>query len=164
VEESAARDQRLGRPLDVEDPGAGRHPLRRTVGNQAPAAGRVLVLKGSVDHVGDGLESAMRVPGGTLRFPGAVFHLAHLVHVNEGVEVALVEPVKGPPHREALAFDTLRRRRDGEHRALDGAGRVRDRDSRQRQDVVDGDRRHCIFCNRVTRAAIPDASPPGSLR
>ena len=39
VEETAAGDQRLGRPFDVENPGARRHPLRRTIGDQPASAG-----------------------------------------------------------------------------------------------------------------------------
>ena len=62
VEEPAAADERLGRALDVEDARAGGHPLGVAVGDEAAAAGRVLVLEGAVDHVGHGLEAAVRVP------------------------------------------------------------------------------------------------------
>ena len=84
--------------------------------------------------------------------------------MNKGIEVALIKPVKGTPHREALALDTLRRGRDGQYGTLDGAGPVRVRDSGQRQDAVDSNRGHSIWCNRVIPAAIPDASPLRSLR
>src|SRR6266852_7710613 len=94
MEKAAARDESLGWAFDVKDSRAGRHPLRRPIRDQAAAAGGILVLKGPVDHVRDGLEPTMRVPCRSLRLARAVFHLAHLVHVNEGVEVALVEPVK----------------------------------------------------------------------
>ena len=69
-------------------PGAGRHPLGVAVGDQAAAAVGVLVLERAVDHVGDGLEAAVRVPRRALRLARRVLHLAHLVHVDERVEVA----------------------------------------------------------------------------
>src|SRR5260370_15862399 len=156
VEETTTGDQRLGRPLDVKDHRAGRLPLGCAVGVGAARAGGVLVLKGPVDHVGDGREAAMRVPCRTLGLAGAVLHLAHLVHVNEGVEVALVEAVKGARDGKALAFDTFGRRGDGEQGTLDGGGRVGVRDAGQRQDVFDGNRGHCISCNRATPVAIPE--------
>src|ERR1700716_866604 len=106
----------------MKDPRTRGHPLRGAVGDEAASAGGVLVLKGAVDHVSHGLEAAMRVPRSPLRLAGTVLHLAHLVHVNEGVEVALVEPVKGTPNREAFTFDAPGRRRDGKHGALDGGG------------------------------------------
>ena len=121
------------------------------------------MLKDPVDHVGDGLEPAMRVPCRPLRLARTVLHLTHLVHVNEGVEVPLVEPVKGAPHGEALALDTLGRGRNGEHRTLDARGPVGFGDSGQGQDVVDADSGHGTSSNRAARAAIPDGSqsPPG---
>ena len=40
----------------------------------------------------DRLEAAMRVPRCSLRLAGRVVHLAHLVHVHEGVEVTKLRP------------------------------------------------------------------------
>ena len=76
------------RPLDVQDPAPGGHPLRGAVLDDAAAADGVLVLEGAVDHVGDRLEAAVGVPGRALGLARAVVDLAHLVHVDEGVEVA----------------------------------------------------------------------------
>src|ERR1700737_5631785 len=142
MEKTAARDQRLGRAFNMKDPRARGHPLFGAVGDTAASPGGVLMLKRAIDHVGDGLEAAMRVPRGPLRLTRTVLHLAHLVHVNEGVEVALIEPVKGAPNREALTFDAPGGRRDGKHGTLDGGGTVGVCDSGQRQDVMDGYRGH----------------------
>ena len=58
------------------------------------AAGGVLVLEGAVDHVGDRLEAPVRVPGGALGLAGRVLHLAHLVHVDEGIQTSRGTPAK----------------------------------------------------------------------
>jgi hypothetical protein len=47
------------------------HPLGVAVGDEAAAAVGVLVPEDAVDHVGDGLEAAVRVPGGALGLAGA---------------------------------------------------------------------------------------------
>jgi hypothetical protein len=80
------------------------HPLRVAVGDQATAAVGVLVAEDPVDHVGDGLEAAVGVPGGALGLAGGVVDLAHLVHVHERVEVAQVHAGEGAADGEALAF------------------------------------------------------------
>ncbi len=76
-----------------------------------PAADGVLVLEGPVDHVGDGLEAPVGVPGRSLGLAGGVLHLAHLVHVDEGVEVGHRDAGEGPPYREALSLEAGRARR-----------------------------------------------------
>ena len=98
-------DELLGRGLDVEDAGTGRHPLGVAVADDAAAAVGVLVHHGPVDHVGDGLETAMGVPRRSLRLAGGVVDLAHLIEVDERVEVGQIDPVEGPPDREALALE-----------------------------------------------------------
>ena len=112
VEEAAADDQVLGRLLDVEDACAGRHPLRVAVGDASATAVRVGVLEDAVDHVGDGLEAAVRMPGRALGLTGGVLHLTHLVEMDEGVQVAQVHAGE--------------RASDGEPLALEGAGGARD--------------------------------------
>src|SRR3972149_3505674 len=62
VEQPAADDERLRWLLDMKDAGAGGHPLGVAVRDDPAAAIRVAVLEHAVDHVGDGLEAAMRVP------------------------------------------------------------------------------------------------------
>ena len=106
MEQAAAGDELVGRPLDVQDARPRRHPLRRAVRDQAAATDGVLVLEGAVDHVGDGLEAPVGVPGRALGLAGCVLHLAHLVHVDEGVEVRDGHAGEGAPHREPLAFET----------------------------------------------------------
>ena len=62
------------------------------------------MLEGAVDHVGHGLEAAVRVPGGALGLARRVLDLAHLVHVDERVEVGQVDAGEGAADREALAL------------------------------------------------------------
>ena len=64
-----------------------------------------LVLEDAVDHVGDGLEAAVRVPGRALGLAGRVLDLAHLVEVDEGVEVVQRDAGEGAAHGEALALE-----------------------------------------------------------
>ena len=145
VEEPAADDERLGGLLDMEDPGARGHPLRVAVRDDAAAAVRVVVLEGAVHHVGHRLEAAMRVPGRALRLARGVLHLAHLVHVDERVEVGEVDAVESAADGEALALEPARGARDGAHGALAGRDRVRVGDPGQDGDVVDGDGGHGRF-------------------
>ena len=91
-------------------PEPGGHPLGVAVGDGAAAAVRVLVDEDAVDDVGDGLEAAVRVPGGALGLARRVLHLAHLVHHDERVEVLVVDPGEGAAHREALALEAARAR------------------------------------------------------
>ncbi len=118
-------------------PRTGRHPLGVAVGDQPAAAVGVLVGHLAVDHVGDGLEAAVRVPRRALGLARRVLDLAHLVEVHERVEVGQVDAGERPADREALALEAARRRR---HRATGrstassaGAG-MRGSD----EDVVDG--------------------------
>ena len=127
VEQPAARHEVLGRRLDVQDPRAGGHPLGVAVGDGAPAAVRVLVLEDPVDHVGDGLEAAVRVPGRPLRLARGVLDLAHLVHVDERVEVGEVDAGERAAHGEPLALVALGRDGDRGHRAQALASRRRPR-------------------------------------
>ena len=149
----------LGRRLDVEDPAAGGHPLGGAVGDDAAAAVGVLVLEGAVDHVGDGLEAAVGVPVGAPGLDGRVVDLAHLVHVDERVEVGQVDAGEGPPHREALALEAGRRGRD----RPDGAGSVARADGgdlRQRQGVS-GHGGHGYLQIVVLSTTLPGHSPVG---
>ena len=105
MEQAAADHELLGRRLDVQDAAAGGHPLGGAVGDEPAATVGVLVLERAVDHVGDGLEAAVRVPVGAARLAGPVVDLAHLVHVDERVEVGQVDAGEGPPDGEALALE-----------------------------------------------------------
>lgn len=90
----------------------------------------------TVDDVGHGLEAAVRVPGRALGLPGRVLHLTHLVHHDERVEVAVVDPGERAAHREALALETAGRGGHGEHGTCDGVGGCGY--AGQRQRVLDG--------------------------
>ena len=105
VEQAAADDQPFRRLLDVEDPGAGGHPLGVAVGDHPAAAVRVGVLEDAVDHVGDGLEPAMRMPRRALRLARGVVDLAHLVEMDERVEVGEVDAGERALDREPLPFE-----------------------------------------------------------
>ena len=142
--------ERLGRLLDVQDARPGGHPLGGAVGDDPAAADRVLVLEDPVDHVGDGLEAPVGVPGGALGLAGAVVDLAHLVHVHERVEVGQGDAGEGAPDREALALEAGRGGGHALHRARSrrrrGIGRL---DPREDEQVVDGDSGHgSPFCVR----------------
>jgi hypothetical protein len=140
VEETARHDERLRRSLDVQEARARRHPLGVAVGDGAAATVGVLVVEDSVNDVGHGLEAAVGVPGGALGLARRVLHLAHLVHHDERVEVAVVDPGERAANREALALEAARRGGHGEHGAGHGLGRRRD--AGQGQRVLDGHCRH----------------------
>ena len=140
MEEAALRDQLLGRHLVVEDAGAGGHPLRGAVGDEAAAAGRVVVREGAVHDVGDGLEAAVRVPGRALRLAGRVLDGAQVVEQQEGVRVRGSRragrrggPGSPRPRAGVGAVTTLRTGR----KVADG--RVGPGDAGQGEDVVGGD-------------------------
>ena len=71
--------------LDVQQARTGGHPLGVTVGDQPTATVGVGVLEGPVHDVGDGLESAVGMPGRAFRLTGGVLDLTHLIHVDERV-------------------------------------------------------------------------------
>ena len=104
MEEAAAFDEFCRRCLDVQDARTGRHPLGRAIGDQTAAAVGILVGEPSVDHVGDGLEPAVRMPVGAPGLAGFVFHLTHLVHVHEWVQRGGADPGKRPDDGKALAL------------------------------------------------------------
>ena len=131
-----------------------------------PPPWRVLVHEDAVDDVGDGLEAAVRVPGGALGLARRVLDLTHLVHVDERVERRQVDPGEGAAHGEALALEAARRGRHRAHRPRHGI-RQRLGHARQGQDVVDGHgwHGHQLLCTgsilggrRLLRPTVVDAS------
>ena len=153
MEQPAAHDQLLGGLLDVQDPAARGHPLGVAVGDQAAATVGVLVPEHAVDDVGDGLEPAVRVPRGALGLAGRVLDLAHLVHVDERVQLPQVHPGEGPADREALTLEAGRR---GGHRHDRPLGRGRGvglGDPGQDQDVLYSHRWHDISSVKPRRPA-----------
>ena len=154
VEQAALLDQPLRRRLDVQQPGAGGHPLGVAVGDGAAAAVAVLVVEDAVDDVGDGLEAAVRVPRRALGLARRVLHLAHLVHHDERVEVLQVDAGERAADREALALVAGRR---GGH-LPDRARLVAEpglAQARQDGEVVDGDRGHGTHLLVVGRIPVP---------
>ena len=162
VEQPARLDQPGRRRLDVEDAPTGGHPLGGAVADEAPAAVRVLVLHGAVDHVGDGLEAPVRVPARAPRLTGGVVDLAHLVHVDEGVEVGEVDAGEGPADREALALEAGGGGRHGADRPLAGVDREPGRGwgrwwcLRSRRASDPPDRCACNHFNGGEALSIPD--------
>lgn len=134
VEQAAAVDEFGRRRLDVQDARAGGHPLGRSVGDQAAAAVGVLVREFPVEHVGHRFEAAVRVPVGAPGFAGLIVHLAHLVHVDEGVQGGATDPGEGPHDGEPLALVPARAGGDRSHRPL-GVGGSGAADARQCQWV-----------------------------
>ncbi len=108
MEQATADDEPFGRLLDVQDPGAGGHPLRVAVGDDSAATVRVGVLEDAVDHVGDGLEPAVGMPWRALGLARCVVDLPHLVEVDERVEVREVDAGERAPDREPLPFEAVR--------------------------------------------------------
>ena len=134
--EEAALGHQFGRGLlDVLDSGRGGHPLGGAVGDEAAAAGGVLVLEGAVDDVGDGLESAVGVPGGALRLAGRVLDGAHVVEEQEGVGQGQVDAGEGAADLEALAFQVALRGDDPGDAAPVGLGLGQDGQAGQGQWV-----------------------------
>ncbi len=100
------------------------------------------MLEHAVEEVGDGLEAAVRMPRRALRLAGRVLDLAHLVEVDERVEVLEQDAGKRTADGEALALEAARRGRQLADLPLtrdDGVGRG---DPGEDGDVVDADRGH----------------------
>jgi len=121
-------------------PWNGGHPLGGAVGDQAATAVRILVGEAAVDHVRDGLEAPMGMPIGASRLAGLVFHLAHLVHVDERVEVGCAHACEGAYDGKPLALEAVRTSGDRPDWTF-GVGRCGRGDPRQCQ-CVSGDSRH----------------------
>ncbi|SKV60298.1 Uncharacterised protein [Mycobacteroides abscessus subsp. massiliense] len=64
-----------------------RHPLSGSVVDEPASTMGVLMGEPAVDHVGDGLEAAMRVPIRPTRLAGLILDFAHLIHVDERIQL-----------------------------------------------------------------------------
>jgi signal transduction histidine kinase/CheY-like chemotaxis protein len=153
VEQPAAHHQLLGGLLDVQDPAARGHPLGVAVGDQAAAAVGVLVAEHAVDDVRDGLEPAVRVPRRALGLTRRVLDLAHLVHVDEGVQLSQVHAGERPADRETLTLEPGRRGRHRHDRPLGRGGGVGLGDAGQDQNVLYSHRWHDISSVKPSRPA-----------
>jgi hypothetical protein len=89
------------------------------------------VLEDAIDHVGDGLEPTVGVPGRALRLARRVLDLAHLVEMDERIELFQGDACERTPDREPLPFHALRGVRDAADRALAGDGGIGFGDARQ---------------------------------
>jgi hypothetical protein len=171
VEQAAGDDELLRGRLDVENSGTGGHPLGRAVVDDAAAAVGVLVLEGAVDHVGDGLEAAVRVPARALGLAGRVIHFAHLVHVDERVQVSRRDARERAHDREALALVAPRPSGDLTNRALGVTQRGRGdagqcqrvgRDGRHR-NLLSSCTFNCTWPQRLASARHSPQSEGGTL-
>jgi signal transduction histidine kinase/CheY-like chemotaxis protein len=153
VEQPAAHHQFLGGLLDVQDPAARGHPLGVAVGDQAAAAVGVLVAEHAVDDVRDGLEPAVRVPRRALGLTRRVLHLAHLVHVDERVQLPQLHAGERPADRETLTLEPGRRGGHRHDRPLSRDGGVGLGDAGQHQNVLNGHRWHDISSVKPSRPA-----------
>ena len=142
VELAPGHDELLRRRLDVQNAPPRGHPLRRSVPNEATTAMGVLVLERAVDHVRDGLEPAMGVPGRALGLPRRVVDLPHLVHVHERVEILQVYAGEGAADGETLALEPTGSCGDGRDRTLGRLRAVEGGNGCKRAQITDGDSGH----------------------
>ena len=92
------------RHLLVNDAAPGGHPLHVAGAEVAAVAQAVAVLDVAGQHIGDGLDAAVRVPGKA----GAVLVgtvVAEIVEQQEGVEFRGVAEAEGAPKVDAGALD-----------------------------------------------------------
>ena len=132
VEEAAGNDELSRGRLDVKHARTSGHPLRGAVLDHAATAVAVLVLEAAVHDVGDRLEAAVRVPVGAARLARRVVDRAHLVHVDERVELGVGQAGEGTGDGKTLTLEALRPGDLAAHGALDGLrarlGQVRQRE------------------------------------
>ena len=69
------------------------HPLHVAAANLAVVAVRSSTTHPTVDHVGDGFETAVRVIGSADGFAGRILRRSHLIDEQKGVDVG--EPLNG---------------------------------------------------------------------
>ena len=121
------------RHLLVQDAAAGRHPLHVARAERAAVAEAVAVIDVAGQHVGDGLDAAVRMPGkaGEILARAVV---AEIVEQQERIEVRRVAEAERATEVHAGAFDVRLRLTD----LLDGSnghrGASRDRSMTVRRD------------------------------
>ena len=89
----------------------------------------------------------MRMPGGALRLAGGVLHLAHLVEVDERVEVFQADPGKGAADGKAFALEAARGGGDGADGPHRGVAWIGDGHPGQGERGGGGDGWHCEVYN-----------------
>src|SRR5438045_7840247 len=78
----------------VENAAARRHPLHVTRGHLALVAQAVAMLDRAGEHVGDGLDAAMRMPGKSRQIILRIF-IAEIVQQQEGIEILRFAETEG---------------------------------------------------------------------
>jgi hypothetical protein len=78
------------------------------------------MLEDPVHHVGHGLEAPVGVPWGALRLTRRVLHLAHLIHVDERVQLSQINAGERATDREAFALEAAGSRGDRSDTSLGG--------------------------------------------
>src|SRR5205823_5919114 len=88
----------------MENAAPGGHPLHVPGTELAAIAQTVAVLDASGEHVGDGLDAAMRMPGKSRAVVVGIF-VAEIVEQQEGIEFAGVAEAEGAAQSDAGALD-----------------------------------------------------------
>ena len=90
--------------LLVQDAAAGRHPLHVAGGHFALVAQAVAVLDRAGQHVGDGLDPAVRMPGKSRQ---VIFRIvvAEIIQQQERIEILGLAETEGALQLYAGAFD-----------------------------------------------------------
>jgi hypothetical protein len=101
--------------LGMHHASAGSHPLHVARPQTAGVAVRVTMLHLARDHVGNGLEAAMRMVGSALGLARREFHRPHLVEQQERIEQRHLLVWERPVHNEARALELARRVDDIRH-------------------------------------------------
>ena len=141
VRRPAVAQRALGRHLVVQDAATRGHPLRVALADDAATTVGVVVRDLAVEHVGDGLEPAVRVPGRALRLVGLVLDRAELVEEEERVGVVHAQAARErTPHLEAGALDGVVRGHGAQRGARHRRRRVGAGDAGEHERVLDG---HC---------------------
>jgi hypothetical protein len=66
------------------------------------------MVEGTINDVGHGFESAVRVPGSALGLSRSIVNLSHLIHVNKGIELLRRDSRKSPAYWKAFTLKSLR--------------------------------------------------------
>ena len=104
-----------------------------------------MVLDRAVNDVGHGLETAVRMPGGTLGFARCVLDCAQVVEQQEWIGALELRAREGPSHLEASALEVAGRGHDLDDGAKACGRRIGPRDSRQREQVFSGRGGHRVL-------------------
>src|ERR1700691_394659 len=91
------------RHLLVDDSASGRHPLYVTRSDRATVPDAVAVFHSSGEHIGDGLDAAMRMPGEACQIiPRNV--VAEVVEQEERIELRCISEAERPAQMYAGTF------------------------------------------------------------